>query len=181
MRTSPTSDVATFSPFHLRTKTTAGIKVGVKQPQSRPSKGGENSPEGVADSVLEVDKVLVVDAQQIAGVEVQIAFFQDVTKPLLLSLLPVSGVADKRRPLCHLSHQESRLAWWERACRRSVLVWNPGGRAAPANRHHETERFTERKQRSWRPLPPGKRAHLWLPRRTDPPSSGRVPPSQCQT
>lgn len=70
----------------------------------------ENSPEGVADSVLEVDEVLVIDAEQIAGVEVQIAFFQDVAKPLLLGLLSVSGVADERRPLGNLSHQESRLA-----------------------------------------------------------------------
>lgn len=112
---SPTSDVATFSPFHLQQKTTTGFKIDVKKTSEAIIKAVESSPEGVANSVLEVDKVLVINEEQITGVKVQIAFFHDVAKPLLLSLLLVSGIADKWGPLGHHSHQESRLAWWKHA------------------------------------------------------------------
>lgn len=68
-------------------------------------------PESVAHSVLEVDKVLVIEAQQVPRVEVQVALPQHVTEPLLLRLLLVAGVADERGPVGDSPHQESRLAW----------------------------------------------------------------------
>lgn len=104
---SATSDVATFSPFHLPRKPAPKLKL--KQLQLKNKDPPKNSPESVAYSVLEVDKVVPVDAEQIASVEVQIAFFQDVAEPLLLRLLLVSGVPNKRRPIRNFSHQESRL------------------------------------------------------------------------
>lgn len=66
-------------------------------------------PESVANSVLKVHKLFVIEPQQISSVEVQVAFFQHVAKPLLLSLLLVASVANKRRPLGNLSHQKSSL------------------------------------------------------------------------
>lgn len=68
-----------------------------------------DSPERVADSILKVDKVFLVKPKQISGVEVQVAFFQHVAKPLLLSLLLVAGVPNEGRPLSDLSNQKSRL------------------------------------------------------------------------
>lgn len=68
-------------------------------------------PESVAHSVLEVDKVLVIEAQQVPRVEVQVALLQHVAEPLLLRLLLVAGVTDERRPVGDSPHQESRLAW----------------------------------------------------------------------
>lgn len=68
-------------------------------------------PESVAHSVLEVDEVLVIEAQQVPRVEVQVALLQHVAEPLVLRLLLVAGVADERGPLGDSPHQESRLAW----------------------------------------------------------------------
>lgn len=67
------------------------------------------SPESVTNTILKVNKVLVVKPKQIAGVEVEVAFFQNVTKPFLLSLLLVPSVPNKWRPPSNLSHQKSRL------------------------------------------------------------------------
>lgn len=68
------------------------------------TKMSHNLPESVADSILKVHKVLFVEPKQIAGVEVQVALFQDVSKPLLLRLLLVTSVANKGGPLCYPSH-----------------------------------------------------------------------------
>lgn len=66
---------------------------------------GHNLPERVADSILEVHKVLVVEPKQIARVEVHVALLQNVVEPLLLRLLRVASVPDKGRPLSDPSHQ----------------------------------------------------------------------------
>lgn len=66
-------------------------------------------PESVADSVLKVHKLFVIEPKQVARVEVQVALLQHVAQPLLLCLHLVAGVADERRPLCNFSHQESCL------------------------------------------------------------------------
>lgn len=67
-------------------------------------------PESVADSVLKVHKLFVIEPKQVARVEVQVALLQHVAQPLPLRLQLVAGVADERRPLSNSSHQESRLA-----------------------------------------------------------------------
>ena len=66
-------------------------------------------PESVPNSILKVQKVHFIKPEQIATVEVQVAFFQHVPKPLLLSLLLVASVPDEGRPLSDLSHQKSHL------------------------------------------------------------------------
>lgn len=85
-------------------------------------KMSHNSPESVANSVLKVHKVLVIKPKQISGVEEQVAFFQHITKPLLLSLLLVASVPDKGRPLSNLSHQKSRLTWQKDTWNMSITV-----------------------------------------------------------
>lgn len=53
-------------------------------------------PECVSNSILKVHKVFMVDPQQISAVEIQISFLKHITESLLLSLLLVPSVADKR-------------------------------------------------------------------------------------
>lgn len=66
-------------------------------------------PESVTNSILKVNKVLVVKPKQIASVEVDVAFFQYIVKSFLLSLLLVTSIPNKGRSLSNLSHQKSCL------------------------------------------------------------------------
>jgi len=107
VRVSPTSEVATFSPFHLRKNPKCFLLRNNKRTAKKIFKGAggrENSPERVSDSVLEIYKVLVVKAEQVAGVEVEVAFLQDVGEPLLVRLLLVPRVARERGDLSNGSH-----------------------------------------------------------------------------
>lgn len=51
-----------------------------------------HSPESVSDPILKVEEPVLIDAEQVARVEVQVSFLVDVVQLLLLSLLQVSHV-----------------------------------------------------------------------------------------
>lgn len=68
-------------------------------------------PESVTNPILKVHKVLVVQSKQIARVEVQVTFLQHITEPLLLSLLLVTSVPNKRRSPSDPAHQKSCVTW----------------------------------------------------------------------
>lgn len=67
------------------------------------------SPERVSDSILKVEEIVFIDAQQVTGVEVHVSFLVDVMQLLLLSLLQVSRITVERRIHCYFTNQESRL------------------------------------------------------------------------
>lgn len=66
-------------------------------------------PEGVSDSIAEVEETLPVDGEQVARVEVQVSFLVHVVQLLPLRLLLISLVARERRIWRYFAHQESRL------------------------------------------------------------------------
>lgn len=68
-------------------------------------------PERVSNSILKVHKVLVVDSQQISTVEIQISFHKHITKSLLLGLLLVPSVSDKRGVFRDLPDQKAHLIY----------------------------------------------------------------------
>lgn len=114
VRTSATSAVATFSPFHLQKRRRRVQSFGRSALQSNGRRKQETrKPERVADSILKVEETVLVDAQEVPGVEVKVSLAEDVVQLLLLSLLQVSGVALERRICGDLTNQESRLACTE--------------------------------------------------------------------
>lgn len=68
-----------------------------------------HSPESVSHSILKVDEVILLNAQQVTSVEVQVSFPQDVMQPLLLRLLQVSHIPRERSHQGYFRNQESRL------------------------------------------------------------------------
>lgn len=68
-------------------------------------------PERVSDSIVKVHKVVMVDPQQISTVEIQISFLKHIAESLLLGLLLVPSVADKRGVFCDFPHQKSHLIY----------------------------------------------------------------------
>lgn len=57
-------------------------------------------PERVSNSIMKVDKFVVVDPQQISTVEIQVSFHKHITESLLLGLLLVPSITDKRGVFC---------------------------------------------------------------------------------
>lgn len=70
-------------------------------------------PERVAHSILKVEEAILVDAQEVPGVEVQVSLPEDIPQLLLLGLLQVSCVARERRICVDFANQESRLTCTE--------------------------------------------------------------------
>lgn len=66
-------------------------------------------PESVSNSILKIDKVFMVDPQQVAAVEIQITFHEHVTESLLLCLLLIPGVANERGAFSYLPHQKAHF------------------------------------------------------------------------
>lgn len=99
--------------------------LGSNQPKGT---GDWNTPEGVSDSVLEVEEAVLVDAQEVPGVEVKVSLPEDIVQLLLLSLLQVSGVTLEGRVCGDFTHQESRLTCAESPTH-SELV-SPGGKSS---------------------------------------------------
>lgn len=82
-------------------------------PTTRTHGGVLELPESVPDSILEVDELLVVHHEEVAAVEEDIAFGQDVPQDLLLCLLGVTGVAMERGVLGDFDHQQPCLTFRE--------------------------------------------------------------------
>lgn len=66
-------------------------------------------PERVSDSILKVEEIVFIDAEQVTSVEVHVPFLMDVMQLLLLSLLQVSRITAERRIHCYFTNQEPRL------------------------------------------------------------------------
>lgn len=56
------------------------------------------SPECVSNAILKVDEVVIIDAQQVTGVEVHVSLLENVVELLPLGLLQVSQVTRERTP-----------------------------------------------------------------------------------
>lgn len=59
----------------------------------------------------------MIDPQQIAAVEIEVAALEDVTQPLLLCLRLVLRVPHERSESSDLGHQQPRLPWREKNTR----------------------------------------------------------------
>ena len=99
----------TITEHHLKSglNRTKRPAVGDKLNHLRPYR---NSPEGVSYSVLEVDKIVLVDLEQVPAVEIQISFPQNIPQFLLFSLLFVLSVANEGSDVRDLRHQQSRFS-----------------------------------------------------------------------
>lgn len=166
------------------------------KPKGQTDKHQHNSglqvPECVTDSILEVDKVVLINPKQITCVEVQVSLFKYITEPLLLCLLLVPSVANEWRPLRYLPHQQSCLTWWTNTCHTTSnhhqsqrlkfqqltfhkVKWTSGCQVRPWRR---TSRRTSSSQVCLRA---DTQTHLWLLRYTGLQSSWLVLLYQCQT
>lgn len=68
-----------------------------------------HTPECVSNTIVEVHEIILIDAQQVASVEVQITFLEDVMQLLFLSLIQVSHITNEWSFGCYFSHQKSRF------------------------------------------------------------------------
>lgn len=68
-------------------------------------------PERVSNSIMKVDEVFVVDPQQISAVEIQVSFHKHITESLLLGLLLVPSVTDKRGVFRDFPDQKAHLIY----------------------------------------------------------------------
>lgn len=66
-------------------------------------------PERVSNPIMKIDKVFLVDFQQVAAVEIEISFHKHVSESFLFRLLLVSSVTNKRRLDGDFPNQQSRL------------------------------------------------------------------------
>lgn len=70
---------------------------------------GASLPESVSNPILKVDKVFMVDFQQVATVEIEITFNKHLLESFLFGLLLISSVTHKWRLTGDFPNQQSRL------------------------------------------------------------------------
>ena len=66
-------------------------------------------PEGISNSVSEVDKVVLVAGQEVTSVEELISLLSHITDDLLLAQFLVSLVAIKLKVFLNLRHKKARF------------------------------------------------------------------------
>lgn len=70
---------------------------------------GASLPESVSNPIMKVDKVFMVDFQQVAAVEIEIAFNKHIAESFLFRLLLISSITRKWRLDGDFPNQQSRL------------------------------------------------------------------------
>ena len=73
----------------------------------------KNTPERISNAVREVNKVIFVDREQVARVEVSVTLLKDVSHDFTRSQLFLASVSIELRVRLDFAHKQTRFACWK--------------------------------------------------------------------